>query len=255
MNMFSTLFAVAVMSIEAVVLVRGFRVKLASRFPLFYSYLLVVLIEDVIRSIVRQWYHPIYDNVYWATQFVSLVMGSLVVFEIYRLALQEYPGAAKMARNLLGMGFLAISARVLINSHPHTTIEIIYAYIRLERDLRFVQSAAILSLVLLFLWYAIPFGRNLGGILFGYAVFVAISVVQLTLVSKFGPKVQLLWNIVQPFSYAFAMGCWLRALWVPDTVVRHCRARNVEKDYEALANSTALLLQEARARLGSAVRP
>lgn len=253
--MFGTLFPIAGMSIEAVVLVHGFRVRLVSLFPLFYSYLLVVLIEDVIRGVVRQWYYPLYDNVYWATQFVSLVMGSLVIFEIYRTALQEYPGAAKIARNLLGLAFLAIFARVLITSHPHTTLEIIYAYVRLERDLRFVQSAAILSLLLLFLWYAIPFGRNLGGILVGYTIFVAISVVQLSLVSKFGPRVQLLWNIVQPFSYMFATICWLRALWVPDTVVRLSRVRDGEKDYEALANSTAALLEEARARLGSAVRP
>ena len=253
--MLGTLFAFLGMSLEALVLVQGLRVKLSSRFPLFYSYLLVVLTEDCIRCIVRQWYYPLYDNVYWATQFVSLVMGSLVVFEIYRMALQEYPGAAKIARNLLGVAFLAIFARVLLSSHPRTAIEIVYAYVRLERDLRFVQTAAILSLVLLFLWYAIPFGRNLGGILVGYAVFVAISVVQLSMVSKFGPRVQLLWNIVQPFSYTFATLCWLRALWAPDTVVRLSRLRSVENDYEALARTTAALLEEARARLGSAVRP
>jgi len=253
--MLGTLFPIVGMSLEALVLLRGLRVKLLLRFPLFYSYLLVVLAEDVIRGAVRQWYYPLYDNVYWTTQFVSLVMGSLVVFEIYRLALQEYPGAAKMARNLLGAAFLGIFVKALLTMHVDSAIAVITAYVKLERDLRFAQALAILLLVLLFLWYAIPFGRNLGGILFGYSVFVAMSVVQLSIVAHFEGKAQLFWNIVQPASYFIATGCWLRALWVPDTVVRLSRARNVERDYEALAKSTAALLEEARARLGSAVRP
>src|SRR5579863_8113710 len=96
------------MLLEAIVLVRGLKVGLVSRFPLFYSYLLVVLVQDLVRIIVYQWYLPLYPDVYWSTQFVSLVMGSLVVFEIYRVALREFPGTARMAKILLSGVFVGV---------------------------------------------------------------------------------------------------------------------------------------------------
>jgi hypothetical protein len=244
------------MSLEAVLLARGLKTKLASRFPLFYSYVLVVLLQDVLRYIVYVSCSPaVYANVYWSTQFVSLVMGSIVIFEIYRLALQKYPGTALMARNLLGVVFLAIFVKTLVATKVDSATWIIQVYVRLEQELRLVQSLAIITLLVVFLWYAIPLGRNLGAILFGYGAFVATSVLQLSIVNHFQYRAVRFWGIAQPVTYTAIVGLWLWKLWSAEEATVKVQRRSSGSDYQELANSTNRSLEEARARLGSAVRP
>jgi len=242
------------MFLEAVLLVRGLRTRLIFRFPLFYSYLLVVLVQDVIRYIARQWYYDVYKNVYWSTQYLCLVMGSLVIFEIYRIALQEFPGTARMARNLLRAALIFIFVTTMLSIGADTSSWMV-ENVKLERDLRMVQSIGILILVALFLWYGVPLARNLGGILLGYTVFVALSVVQLSIVNRYESKAQPFWAIVQPILYTTALGIWIFRLWSDDAVTLKLQRGNRRGDYQDLLNSTNRSLEEARTRLGSAVRP
>lgn len=244
------------MFLEALLLIRALRTKLVSRYPLFYSYVFVVLVQDVIRYIARQWYsEDAYRIVYWPTQFLCLAMGSIVIFEIYRIVLQEFPGTAKMARNLLSGAFLIIFVRAILAFHADSYVWTRAGEVRLERDLRMVQSTGILILVLLFLWYGIPLARNVGGILLGYTVFVALSVVQLSIVNQYESRAQLFWEIAQPVLYNSALSIWTFRLWSADNTPVRSTRRITRNDYEELASSTTRSLEEARARLGSAVRP
>jgi hypothetical protein len=182
-------------------------------------------------------------------------MGLIVIFEIYRLALEAFPGTARMARNLLGAAFLGIFVKTLVTMHVDSPGWIKQTYVRLERDLRLVQSVAIIILVVMFLWYAIPLGRNLGAILAGYGTFVGLSVIQLTIVSHYESRAHHFWSIAQPVIYTTALGIWTLRLWSSDRVLEKSYRRGSECDYEELASATSRALKEARARLGSAVRP
>ncbi|HUL34064.1 MAG TPA: hypothetical protein VL128_09290 [Candidatus Eisenbacteria bacterium] len=244
------------MSVEAALLFRGLRTRSVARFPLFYSYLLVVFLADLVRLYAYLKFPPeLYTIIYWVTQLVSLVMGSIVIFEIYRLALREFSGTAKMGRNLLAVAFAGIFLQWFLTTPVNSLQAMNPAYVRLERDLRFVQSVGILILVVLFLWYAIPLGRNLSGILLGYGVFVALSVMQLTVVSHYGTRAQQFWNLVQPWSFVAVLGIWAVKLWSPDEITVMSRIRDSEESYEELANATGRSLGQARSRLGSTVRP
>lgn len=238
-------------------LVRGQKEQLVSRFPLFYSYLLVVLLQDVIRYIATTWYsQEVYADVYWSTQWVSVVMGSILLFEIYRLALQDHPGTARVTRFLLGAAFLGILIKALLTAHISAPPSVLPMYVKLERDLRFVQSVAVLVLIVVFLWYAVPLGRNLGAIFLGYGTFVGMSVMQLAVVSHFGLEAQTFWNIAQPVTYVAVVVLWVVKLWSADPATQKSRRRIPPKgDYADLASATGRSLEEARARLGPAVRP
>lgn len=243
------------MLLEATVLVCGLKMKLYSRFPLFYSYLLAVLLQDFLRAIAYHWYYDFYPEVYWATQFVSLAMGALVVFEIYRVALQEFPGTARMARILLMGAFAGVLVKALLTVPANLAVWLDGAYVIFERDLRMVQLLALLVMVIVFLWYAIPFGRNLGGIFLGYCIFVALSVMQLSLVTHYWHKAEPFWAIAQPLTYTTTLAIWTAALWSADPVTKRMTNRKAESDYDSLAGRTAASLKNARAQLDTAVRP
>jgi hypothetical protein len=243
------------MCLGAVMLFRGLRQRLLLKYPVFYLYIAFVLLEDLLRFYIYRWHPAIYPQTYWVTDFFGLVIGSGVVFEIYRSGLSAYPGTARMARNLLLLVFTLAFAKVLVSTSygslwwpAETTAE-------LERNLRIVQASALIALVTLFLLYAIPFGRNLKGILSGYSLYIAVSLVQLTLVSRFGNNIQRLWSYVNSVSYLIALCIWTGALWSHEVSPETSPIIELEYNYEALRAATRLRLQETRARLGRAVRP
>ena len=240
--------------LEALLLVRGLQEKLVREFPIFYSYILFVFVQECLRFWVYRWHPSIYFQIYWATQFLSLVIGSAVIFEIYRVGLRTFPGTARMARNLLLFVFVAIFLKAL--AHPSGGLFWWFAAgsEELELNLRMVQALAIATLVLLFLLYAIPFGRNLKGILSGYGLFIAMSTVQLTVMSHFHGDIRLFWSYLHSVSYLIVLAIWGSALWSKHPVPKADRTTQLENDYEALMATTSTQLQRVRARLGWAAR-
>lgn len=132
------------------------------------------------------------NTVYWITELLGLILGCWVVFEIYRVALAAYPGTARMARNVLGFLFAMALARAVAALWGDARWPADTVMLHMERALRIFQALSTAALVALFVFYSIPFGRNLRGILLGYALFIAQRVICLTFVQPTGPGVLVL---------------------------------------------------------------
>jgi hypothetical protein len=253
--MLSLLIWWVAIGMEAGLVFRALSTKLTTKFPLFYTYLSIVLLQEFLRfGVYRSGTHAQYSAVYWPTQFVSLVAGSAVLFEIYRISMREFPGAAKMARNLLGALFAGIFVNAFWSGSLGSAEWLKSTCLVLERDMRAVQAAAICTLVVLFLVYSIPFGKNLRGILVGYSIFVAASAIQLALVAHFGAPVKPIWVYAQPITYLAVLGIWIQALWREAAVPKTVPAPALERDYETLVANTNEMLDRARTRLGWVAR-
>lgn len=240
--------------LEALLLARGLQRKMFHQYPFFHSYILFVFLEEFFRFFAYRWDGNFYFKVYWSTQFLSLVIGSTVIFELYRVGLRGFPGTAKMARALLLIVFAAIFTKVLANPSGGIFQWFALKSEELERSLRVAQASALLALVALCIWYAIPFGKNLKGIVYGYGLFISMSILQLTAVSHFWSYIGVLWSYLQPCSYLLVLGMWVAALWSSDGVAESRPASKPGGDYGTLADSTRDLLEQARTRMGSAVR-
>jgi hypothetical protein len=239
-------------TLEVFLLAQGFRGRLASRYPAFYCYVAFVLLQDLTRLIADQYGLRVYRYTYWTTEFLCVLIGCVVVFEVYRVGLLSYPGTARMARNVLALVFALALAKAIANawSDPRWWLE--SNTLEIERALRTVQAAAIFALVSLFLLYAIPFARNLRGILLGYGLFVAVRVISL----QFEPERQRdFWAHAYSASYILALGIWLVHLKVysENPAPQPC-AVQLESDYQRVAAATRRRLQTARRQLAKAVR-
>jgi hypothetical protein len=239
--------------LETFLLVRCARGRFYREYPGFFSYIAVVLLASVLRYSVRQ--NPgTYALVYWYSQVVSLVAGYVVILEIYRRALKDYPGAAKMAQTLLMAIFVLVVLKAVWASAGSTGWSIARTYEELERGLRVIQATALIAILGLLAYYRIPLGRNLKGILLGFGLFVGVSVTVLTLRFGFGDRLQLVYRYLPPFTYFAVLIIWCSALWsyhanpVPET------KPGLEHDYRSLAVGTRRLLVHARAHLTRAVR-
>jgi hypothetical protein len=124
-----------------------------------------------------------------------------------------------------------------------------------ERALRTVQAFAIASLVGLFLFYSIPFGRNLKGILLGYGLFIGVSVIWFTFMPSDTYQYRHAWSVLGPATYDLALGMWVVYLWSPQPQPDLATQPRLEEQYQHLAARTRQRLQQARGFLGKVVNP
>jgi hypothetical protein len=252
--MLITVFFGLGITLQGLLLVRGLSIGVGRSFPAFYSYIAYVMVNDVLRFITFRLYPGHFPAVYWVTQFLGLLFGSFVIFEIFRVGLRPFPGAAKMARYLLLLVFGAVFAKAVANGSGGFLTWLARTSVEIERDLRMVQALAILTLVILFLYYAIPFGRNLGGIVLGYGLVVLTVILQFTL-WYYGVVLRPIWSYVQPVTYFFALALWIWALWSHAPAAATEAQPRLEEDYKVLWMATRNQLERALARLGSVARP
>jgi hypothetical protein len=191
---------------------------------------------------------------YWVTEYLGVLIGCGVVFEIYRVGLAEYPGTARMARNLLGLVFLLTITKVLVETWNDPHWWLVATNRELEAVLRTVQAVGLAALVLLFFSYSIPFGRNLRGVLLGYGLFIGESVIWLTFASSGGNRFLDIWFYLHPASYFVVLGVWAMHLWSYAPNPEPKRAVHLEEQYQRIAVATSRRLREGRGYLAKVVR-
>ena len=235
-------------------LVRGFQTRLFLKYPFFFGYVsFVLLFDDVVSFFISRWDRHLYIYTFWITEFIGVLIGCGVVFEIYRIGLARYPGTARMARNALALVFVVAAAKGLLDATNSSVWWLEANTLEVERMLRTVQAVAIVTLAVVFLIYSISFGKNLRGILLGYGLYVSGLAVSLTFFPGEGHG---FWWHALSASYLVAFLPWLVYLWTfREVKVEEPDADALDRDYQTVANTTRQRLQAERGQLARAARP
>lgn len=243
----------ASVTLEILLLARAFRGKLASTYPVFYGYVGFVAFQDVFCFLVYRWDPKFYAYAYWTTEFLCLLIGCGIVFEVYRNGLASYPGTARMARNLLVILFVLAAIMGLRAAADNPQWWLAATTLELERTLRIVQAVCLAALVALFLFYSIPFGKNLRGILLGYGFFIGLRVISLSFVIEGAGTVRHFWGYAYSATYFVSICVWCAHLWsyqhspVPTTTIQ------LEQNYQAVAAATQRRFHDVRTYVAKAV--
>jgi len=253
--MFSTALWLLAIALETALLVQAVRGKFLKHYSFFYLYLGIVLTRDLSLLPIYYIWPKAYGYAYWSTEFFSALAGCGLVWEVYKVALAPYPGAARMARHVLPFPFVFAITRVFVKAwnSPNwipgrTTLET-------ERDLRIVQATLLIGLVALFAYYAIPLGKNLKGIIYGYGLFLATMVVNLSFRDYLGESFHRWAQYIQAVSYLFVLTVWCSALWTYSQIPESEFAPRLEVDYQSLLRTTREKLISAQAHLLKGIRP
>ncbi len=236
--------------LEALLLFRGFRAKLFSRYPNFYIYVLSLFLSDGLLYLVYLSKSPSYEKWAWYSGFLILFLGCGIVLEIFRHVLSPYAGVEKFAR----FGGIAILGAVLCFAvlYPFFAPSGSVAralYVRLQRDFLTVQAILLFGLLQLISYYGISIGRNLKGMIFGYGQCVGTTVVIFALQAYIGARFEHAWILIQQISYLAALAIWVVNLWsycanpVPEATI------GVDGDYEVLAARTRNMVGAASTEL------
>jgi len=237
--------------LEVLLLIRGWSRGLLRRYPIFYGYVCFVLLQELPLYAAHQRGEVAYWWTYWTFEYLGVAAGCAMVFEIYKIALDGYPGAARIVRNVLMFVFSMVFAKGLANG-----VKVNHAWDKAtafgtERMVRTVQGVAIIALVILFLVYAIPFGKNLRGILLGYSLFIAARIICLTFVAPQGHD---FWFYATPAFYVAVLSLWVAHLWSYHPVPVAQTRGNLERDYRIVAAATQRRFRETAGLVRRAVR-
>lgn len=253
--MLSSMVWVAGLVLESVLLVRALLGNFLKHYTLFYLYLISVLFPSASLFAVYHLWPNFYSPAYWFTEFLNVLLGCALVWEVYKIALARYPGTARMARNVLAFLFIFASTRIFVKGWNSPTWIPGKTLFEIERDLRIVQLALVAGLVVLFTCYAIPLGRNLKGVAYGYALFLCTSVINLTLRDDLGNGFQHFWKYMQPVCYLLVLGVWCLTLWSYVPIPEPTTEPRLEADYESLIAATKKKVRSARSSVLKAMRP
>lgn len=242
------------MFLEGAILCRSLFAKMASKYPLFYTYLAVVLVIDVARYIVLTSHPASWAVFYWSTQLVSVLVGYGVILEVLKHALDPYRGAERFGTYLvlgvfaLTFAFVAFRSATRPNWSPAATT------VELERDLRAVQVLVLMAILAVIFYFRIAIGRNLKGIVLGYGFFIGINVTNLAFRSYFGSGYHPVWEFVKSYSYFASLIVWTVALWSYQPNPGIDSQPRSGSGYDDLASGTRGALDSMRSNLGRAAR-
>ena len=232
--------------LDTAILFRAFRCRIFAKFPYFYTYFTCIVIVDLTRYFVYTHNASAYRDWYWSTQFLSVAIGYGVIIEILRQALAHYPGAARFGSRILWMSFFAVLAYIAYKSMTFTNWSAAATGAELERDLRTVQALVLAGILILISHYRIELGRNLKGIIAGYGMFIAFSVVNLAVQAYAGPSFQGMLRGFQSYSFFVPQFVWVAALWSYSPAPATPPDGRLESDYESFSRWTKGMLRALR---------
>jgi hypothetical protein len=242
--------------LEAIILYRGVRTGLLSKYPFFYAYIASVLVADSSLYIVRLLDPSLYSRWDPIAALLSLVLGYGIILEIFRHVLMPYRGVERLAR----VGGMVIAGVILSFAifYPIVTSGISrgFSIVRVERDFWAVQAIFLFGIFTVIVHYGIPTGRNLKGMMFGYALCLAATVMALALQSYIGSSFQAARGFIETFSYLASLSIWIAALWSdhPSPVPGHSDC-DLQADYESLVLRTQGMMGVMRSHLTKVARP
>lgn len=241
-------------ALEMFLLIRAGSGQMAAKFPVFYSYLTSVLLISLLRVASHRFYPIGYQNFYWYTEFLSVLAGYGVIFEIYKKALKNHPGVSRRSQKVLLLVLSVTLIEVVLNMFNHPNESWVHAIAKLGRDLRYVELALWIVMLAMLSLYRIPASRNLKGLISGYGLFIALSVVNLTFVFQTGDPLAELASKLAPTAYLITLVIWCGTLWSvhPEPVAP--REDLIERDYQVLALRTRATFGRAKNLIVGSVR-
>jgi hypothetical protein len=251
MSLFDKLQWVIGALIELAALFLALRRKLTVRQPLFITYLILLIVEQVVMTIVYaafgiRSYVSFYT--FWGLQALLVSSRGSAVYEVCRVLLAPFLGVWKLCRRaLLGFATILSAAAVLAASRSGPRVSAIISTAGRGLELAIV---GILIFGLAFCrYYQIRVPDDLVWICLGFGFYSAVQVLNDTFLHQLLLNYFPMWKQLWLLSFDIAVFIWCVALWKPLPVLKTAPAMLEPIAYESLAPHVTSRLRELNSRL------
>lgn len=205
-------FAVTGVIFESVLIWRAHKGCFISRFPLFYSYIIYILCCTLGVYAVYLIRPSEYASAYWFHFLICILVEFAVLLEISDHIFQPYPAVRNLGRALtiLISGVLGLTYILPTVLQSRGTPRAL-----LDFALRTSLTKAVILAVLLYAarHFNLKLGRNVGGLMLGFSIYLGVNVANFAGVEHFGELYAgVLW-VMSPIAYTLCLLAWTVALW------------------------------------------
>ena len=252
--MATSLLWIAGIALELVILFRFLKCRLFAHYPFFFAYLVIVCFFSIALWPIYHSYPALYPQFFWMDQFLNLLAGFGVLFEIVRKSFQSYPGARKFGTSTLVMMFAILCGYFVFRLLPSSPT-LNEGFSGLEKDFRAIQALTLCGLLIVISYYRIDVGRNLIGIMVGLGLYVGSTILSHQFRSYVGPAFNAGWDALQPYAYLGSLIIWTVALWSYAPAATPAIPSEIGDGYEAFRRQTQHALGTMKAAVSKVDRP
>jgi hypothetical protein len=197
-------------ALELALVVQLVRRKLGRIYPLFFAYLVSVILQSV--AVAALYRAQNLDKmttwkIAWLTQGFVVSMRALALLELNRKVLSRYIGIWALARRLLLGVALAVVVYDLILSKGQWQWLILNGV----RGLELAMAAVIVTMLLFARYYRVPVNQLQRALAVGFCLYSIFYVVNYSLFERIVQQYAVLWNFLGMFAFIASLVVWVSA--------------------------------------------
>lgn len=190
---------------------------LAPRFPLFFSYIILVPVRDMVLAWLPLDRHR-YSSIYWWGEGVAVLLALGIIFELVGYFVRTYPFLGFLLRVLSVAGVLAgaLALTLLLWGQGPSGADLAFEWIILtERSARFLQVCLLILVIALMSRLGLTWRNYALGIAAGFGVFAALDLALLELRAHLHALTDNSFVLLRPAAYNLGVLIWAAYFLLP----------------------------------------
>jgi hypothetical protein len=179
-------------------------------FPIFFAYVILSVAATIILLTVSN-NAGYYSVIYWTYDALGIALAFFALNEALRSVFRNFLGMKWFRWLFPGIGMVMIGVailRIILLPRPAFSL-FTTTVIGLEIAVGFLQFGIFTLFIILVRLFHLRWGQHAAGIVFGYGVSAAGSLVPFLLRSEFGTKFDPVVRIAPPIAYIIGVAIWL----------------------------------------------
>lgn len=212
-NLLFVLLGVGTSLMQAAILYLLIHRRLRRELPFFTAYtaLHVVLVpfSDIAYGRIP---YATYFYVFWSIETLTVLLGLLIIREIFLVLFQSYEGARRLAGGIFcaaGVVLLSLTAILAMHGPAEPARRLALAILNLQRSLRFLQVGLMVTLFVLSRYLRLTWRHYVFGIALGFGFFAITNLAMFAVRFYVGYKSSSFIPFVPPVGYFFTVLLWL----------------------------------------------
>jgi hypothetical protein len=194
--------------------------KLQRKFPVFLAYILsqVVVFAVLFPVYIKGAYKPFFYG-YWISEGISLVIGFMVIQEVFLDVFQPYHALKDLGLILFkwaGLVMLLVAGVVAATSPATSQGPLVEAVVTLQRCVRVIQCGLVLFLLVFSTYLGVSWRQRSFGIALGFGGFASVELFAVALNTS-GYIGSTSVNIANMCAYNLAIMTWAFYMWAEES--------------------------------------
>lgn len=199
----------ALQSLIAAVMIKR---NLRRDYPMFFNYTVFQIVSHVLMYTFWKLSYSAYYYGYWTTSALGILLGFLVIREIFLEAFRPYEALRELGEMLFSWSLLVLVLVALVSAFSQTSNEngrIFAALYTAERSVRILQCGVVLFMFIFSRYLGVSWKHQLFGIALGFGFFSATEMLTLFLWKQYSLIGDHAANMIVSGTYFVATCAWL----------------------------------------------